>query len=232
MIGYHFTGDALRDGRPIPPVGEWLVHAGSVVPCESGLHASEHPFDALQYAPGCLLHHVELEGDIVPHGDPVNKYVGRRRKILATIDATAMLQEFARWCAAQVLHLWDAPQVVRDYLTAGDETLRVAAWLAAQKVAQVVGRAAARYAVWDAARDAAEDAAGVAARVAERDAAGYTAEVAARVAARIAARIAAEDTAWNVTWNAAGDAAQDAQRRKFAEMVEAAFKLAEGGSND
>ena len=210
MIGYHFTGDALRDGRPIPPVGEWLVHAGSVVPCESGLHASEHTFDALQYAPGCLLHHVELEGDIVPHGDPVNKYVGRRRKILATIDATAMLQEFARWCAAQVLHLWDAPQVVRDYLTAGDETLRVAARYAAQKAAQA--RAAAG--------DAAGDAAGAAARAAAEDAA----EAAAEAAAWVAARAAAEDAARAV--------AQDAQRRKFAEMVEAAFKLAEGGSND
>ena len=214
MIGYHFTGDALRDGRPIPPVGEWLVHAGSVVPCESGFHASEYPFDALQYAPGCLLHHVELEGEIVPHSDPVNKYVGRRRKILATIDATKLLRGFACWCAAQVLHLWDAPQVVRDYLATGDETLRVAAWLAAQKVAQ------ARVAE----RAAAGDAAGVAARIAAGVAAWDAAGAAARAAAEAAAWHAAEAAAWHA-WHTAWDAARDAQRQKFAELVEAAFKL-------
>ena len=49
---YHFVGDELRDGRPVPPVGEWLVHDGPVKMCESGLHASRHPFDALMYAPG------------------------------------------------------------------------------------------------------------------------------------------------------------------------------------
>ena len=149
MDGYHFTGKTLRDGRPIPPIGEWLEHDGPLVPCKSGLHASAHPFDALKYAPGNMLHRVELEGDLVLHGDPPDKCVGRRRKIIATIDATSLLREYARWCASQVLYLWDAPQVVRDYLATGDESLR----------------AAARDAAWaaaGAARDAARDAAGAA----------------------------------------------------------------------
>ncbi len=48
---YHFVGDTLRDGRPIPADGEWLVHDGPVTICEAGLHASRHVFDALEYAP-------------------------------------------------------------------------------------------------------------------------------------------------------------------------------------
>lgn len=61
MIAFHFTGPALRDGRPIPAIGEWLVHDGPVAICNSGLHASRHPRDALEYAPGPLLHKVEYE---------------------------------------------------------------------------------------------------------------------------------------------------------------------------
>ena len=135
MLAYHFTDDTLRDGRPIPPVGEWLEHDGKIVPCESGLHASEHPLDALNYAPGCTLHRVELEGDLMPHGEPVDKWVGRRRKIVATVDATALIKHFSRWCAFQVIHLWDAPEVVREYLETGREDIRAAAWDAAQAAA-------------------------------------------------------------------------------------------------
>ena len=35
---WHFTGAALRDGRPIPADGEVLHHDGPLVMCESGLH--------------------------------------------------------------------------------------------------------------------------------------------------------------------------------------------------
>lgn len=53
MKAYHFNnGHNLRDGRPLPELGEWLEHTGSLEPCESGLHASEHPLDALNYASG------------------------------------------------------------------------------------------------------------------------------------------------------------------------------------
>ena len=131
MKAYWFSSDTLRDGRPIPPPGEWLEHDGPIIPCESGLHASEHPFDAMAYAPGNMLHMVELEGDLISHGNPVDKWVGRRRKIVATIDATDLLREFARWCALQVIDMWNAPQVVREYLETGDESKRDAARAAA-----------------------------------------------------------------------------------------------------
>lgn len=143
MFGYHFTGDTLRDGRPIPPIGEWLEHDAEVVPCRSGLHASEQAFDAMTYAPGTMLHYVELDGDLVPHGDPIDKYVGRRRRIIASINATSLLREFARWCAMQVIDKWEAPACVRRYLETGDESLRDAAWAAAD-AARDASRAAQR----------------------------------------------------------------------------------------
>lgn len=35
MIAYHFVGDTLRDGRPVPPDGEWLRHIGPIHMCEA-----------------------------------------------------------------------------------------------------------------------------------------------------------------------------------------------------
>ena len=146
-LAYHFVGDTLRDGTPIPPDGEWLTHDGECVICESGLHASKHPFDALQYAPGATLCLVECEGIVTEQED---KFVCRRRKIVTRFDATDTLWAMSRWAALQVIHLWDSPPVVREYLETGKEDLRAAAWDAAWDAA----RAAARAAAGDAARDA------------------------------------------------------------------------------
>ena len=142
---YHFTGNTLRDGSPIPPDGQWLVYDKPIVICETGLHWSRHPMDALQYAPGPNLCLVEVNRIVTEQTD---KGVSHERKIGARFDATDLLWDMARWSSLQVIHLWDAPQVVRDYLTTGDESLR----------------AAARAAAWDAARDAARDAAWAAQR--------------------------------------------------------------------
>ena len=238
MIGYHFTEKCLRDGRPIPPVGEWLAHEGPVVPCVSGLHASEEPFDALHYAPGPFLHKVELEGDLVPQGNPPDKWCGRRRRILASIDATAVLWEFARDRARSVLHLWKSPvpDVVRRYLETGDESLRSAAEAAACAAARAAARAddeAAEDAAWAAARagaHAAWDAAGAAAWAAAhaawaaaRDAAGVAAWAAAWAAARAAAR-ADDEAAGAAAWAAAGQTFRAMVERAFAEAAEAAAK--------
>ena len=155
-IAYHFVADTMRDGRPIPADGEWLEHDGGIAICQSGLHASWHPFDALQFAPGNTLCLVEVEGVEAEQSD---KLVCRRRRIVARIDAEPILREFARWSALQVIDLWDAPEVVRQYLTTGDESLRdaagAAAWDAAGAAAWAAARAAARDAAWAAARDAA-----------------------------------------------------------------------------
>jgi len=168
---YHFTTDTLRDGTPIPPTGEWLEHSGPIIPCKAGLHASEHPFDALTYAPGPRLHRVELRGDIQTHGDPADKLVARSRRIVSSIDATDILRGFARWNARQCIDKWDAPQVVRDYLETGDPNLRPAAEFAARSAAWSAAWSAARSAAWSAARSAARSTAESAARSAAESAA-------------------------------------------------------------
>jgi hypothetical protein len=106
--GYHFTnGNKLRDGREVPPVGEWLVHKGIVRMCRSGLHASEHPIDALHYAPGPTLHLVELSGTIKRSNFDEDKLVASHRRVLATIDATSIINEaLAYWRFST--ELWSA----------------------------------------------------------------------------------------------------------------------------
>ena len=151
VTAYHFVNDTLRDGRPIPADGEWLVHDGPVVICESGLHASRRPWHALDYAPGNTLCLVECEDVREEQGD---KLVCARRRIVKRIDAEPLLRAFARDEARRVLHLWDAPDVVRKYLETGDEAIRAAARDAAWAAAWAAAREAAR----EAARDAASNA--------------------------------------------------------------------------
>ena len=200
VTAYHFVGATLRDGRPIPPDGEWLEHDGKVEMCNSGLHASRHPLDTLQFAPGSTLCLVECEDIVTEHDD---KLVCRRRRIVARIDATDLLWRAAREYAQAVLHLWDAPQVVKDFLASGDESLSAAASAAARAAASAAASAAARGAALAAASAAAWDA--------------------ARDAARDAAWDAARDAAWAAARDAAWAAARDAQRTIFQRLVDEAF---------
>jgi pyruvate/2-oxoglutarate dehydrogenase complex dihydrolipoamide acyltransferase (E2) component len=205
MKAWHFVSDTLRDGRPVPADGEVLVHEGPLKLCASGLHASKNILDALQYAPGSIICRVEVGGEII-HGN--DKLVCSERTILWRASGEQVLRKFARMCALDVMHLWDAPDIVVQYLKTGDESIRAAALDAVWDAA----RAAARDAAWAeaAARDAARDAAWT--EAAARDAA--RAEAAARAAARDAARAAADarDAARDAAWAeaAARDAARDA----------------------
>ena len=175
MKAWHFVGDRLRDGRPIPPDGVTLVHDGPVVPCKSGLHASYQPFDALQYVTGATLCLVECDGTIVEHGDPIDKITCSERTIIVRMDATPLLRWYACQQALKTVHLWDPPQVVLDYLMTGDERIRRAAWTATHDVAWTAARNVAWTAThdvaWTAARNAAWTAAHAAALVAAKDAA-------------------------------------------------------------
>ena len=157
---WHFVGDTLRDGSPVPADGVRLVHTRDVIPCASGLHASEHPFDALQYAPGPVLCLVECGGIIKEHGSPVvDKLACSERTIIARMDATPLLRWFARMQALSVARLLgDAPaDVVLDWLMTGDEAIRASArarasaWDSAWDSARASARASAR----DSARDSA-----------------------------------------------------------------------------
>ena len=169
---YHFVGDKLRDGSPVPPDGEWLIHSGPLKMCESGLHASLDPFDALAYAPGPILCMVKVGGTIIQGDD---KLVASERMIVARRDFEPQLREFACWCALSVVHLWNPPEIVTRYLTTRDPSLREASLKAAKDAARAAARAAAQAAAWaaawaarDAAREAAVWAAGAAARQTQR----------------------------------------------------------------
>ena len=149
--------------------------------CESGLHASVRLIDALQYATSDVVWRVQLGGTIV-HGN--DKCAATERKYIHRIDIEAELFQFSRWSALQVIHLWDAPAVVREFLETGNDALRAAAWDAARDAARAGARAAARDAAWDAAWAAAWAAAG--------GAAGDAAWAAARDAAWAAQNIELE----------------------------------------
>ena len=154
MKAWHFVNETLRDGRPLPPDGEWLVHDGELIMCGSGLHASVRLIDALKYAPGSTICRVEVDGQIIKDDD---KLVATRRKTLWRIDGEQVMSAFARWCALEVIHLWDAPDVVMEYLITGNEDIRDAAWAAARAAASAAARDAARDAAWAAAWAAARD---------------------------------------------------------------------------
>ena len=160
ILAWHFVGATLRNGDPVPPDGEWLEYGGKLEMCERGLHASRRLIDALQYSPGSTICRVRCDGEIVEGND---KLVCSRRKIVWRLDGEVLLRDFARWCARSVLHLWDAPLVVVQYLESGDEPLRAAArdaaWAAARAAAWAAAAPAAWAAAWDAAWDAARDAA-------------------------------------------------------------------------
>ena len=127
---WHFTGKTLRDGRPLPKDGEWLKHEGEIVICETGLHASRRVIDALQYAPGSTICRVSCRKIEDEHKN--DKLVCRERRIDWRIEnADDVLRAFARKAALSVIHLWDAPPIVRQYLETGDESIRDAARAAA-----------------------------------------------------------------------------------------------------
>lgn len=123
ILAYHFFRDTLRDGTPVPADGEALEvpDPERLELCRYGLHASRCPLDALHYAPGPNLARVALSGAIEEGCD---KLCAQRRVIIQRIDATELLRQFARECALNVIHLWDAPDVVREYLETGDEAAR------------------------------------------------------------------------------------------------------------
>lgn len=162
-LAWHFVGETLRDGSPIPKDGVWLEHKGPLVLCKSGLHWSRQPFDALTYAPGETLCLDQVGGKIIENaGD--DKGISSRRKIVVRMDATELLRYFARHQALSVVHLWekDPADCVLDYLM-GDDAARDAAYAAsaaASGAAYATSEAsyaasAAAYAASDPARDAA-----------------------------------------------------------------------------
>lgn len=219
---YHFVGEKLRDGSPVPANGVTLKHDGPIKMCASGFHASREAFDALTYAPGNTLCRVHCCG---PFMDGNDKLVCTERTIVSRINAEKLLRDFARACALDVIHLWDAPDVVRDYLSTGREEIRDAAWNAAWAAAGTGAVDAAAAAAVDAAGDAAWDAAWATAQNAAKAAAVDAAAAWARAAAWVAAgaRHGARPGAGAGAGAAAWAAVRASQRKRFKAMVDEAF---------
>lgn len=198
LAWYFSTGARLLrydDGRPIT-LGVTHTHDREPVLCDLGLHASVRALDALVYAPGPILWRVECGGTLV-HGE--DKLVCTERTYIAGgVDASSMLHAFARWCALDVAHLWDCPDVVARYLVTGDESLRAAARHATWTVTSADSAATAKAAAWAAVRDAAE--------------------IPPREAALTAARRGLQRAAHR--GKRAWDAARDAQSTQFKKMCE------------
>ena len=84
ILAWHFTnGMKLRDGQPLV-VGKLYKHAGKLVMCESGYHASKDIRDALSYAPGFTVSRVECSGEVI---EDTYKLVCTQRKALWSFDA-------------------------------------------------------------------------------------------------------------------------------------------------
>ena len=151
MKAWYFSGTDCRlrygDGRVIE-AGETHIVECKPILCEQGLHGSVKPLDALSFAPGPMVWRVELSGDL-DIGD--DKVAATSRKYLWGYDATDVLCKFARLCALDVIHLWDAPEVVVRYLKTGDEPLRAAALEATLEAAGGAAWSAARKKAWAAA---------------------------------------------------------------------------------
>lgn len=179
---WHFTASdkilRYHDGREVV-VGETLKVTEPIELCKHGLHASKRLIDALKYAPGPYVWFIKLSGTVI-HGE--DKSVATERTAVWGFNATDVLRKFSRMVALKSIeNHWDEnvfgtfPDVVKKWLTSGDESLRRAAEGAAWRAAES--------AAWSAARSAAESAAESAAWSAAGRAAGRAARSAARSAA-------------------------------------------------
>jgi hypothetical protein len=207
--------------------GRWLVHRGELQMCASGLHASKRIIDAFDYAPGPIICRVEIGGKIIVGND---KFVAERRKVLWSLNTKDILWEFARRCALDVIHLWDAPPIVIRYLKTGNESLRNAAKNATRDATWNAAWNAAKNATWDAAWNAAKNAAWNVAWNAAKNATWNAAKNATWDATWNAANTAARNTANAVAWDAATTitrylrttawkAARDKQNNRLTQMI-------------
>ena len=171
-LGWHFlpeNGRLQHDRKALVRVGVTYRVKGPLSLCSRGMHFSVRAIDALKYAPGPICCRVSVSGLI--HMD-TDKGCAEQRKVLAMVDATPILGEWACWCAEQALlgerkagrepdaRSWAALDVKRRWLrgAASDSEIDAAsdaAWAAASDAAS----AAARDAAWAAASYAASYAA-------------------------------------------------------------------------
>ena len=112
--------DYLLDGTEAPADNTPLEFSGKPFLCRQGLHASLSPYDAMTFDKGTTLCYVKCEGEII-HSKAGGKLVCTKRTILARMDAKELLAYSSRMFALSVVHLWNAPDVVYDWLMTGEE---------------------------------------------------------------------------------------------------------------
>lgn len=155
MFGYHFVGETLSDGRPIPPDGEWIIN-GEAVQIDNRNVYSRLPSELLSScSPGPTICLIEIDGT--------------RLRIIKRIDATQLLSRFGADLALSVRNFWKMPSIVKQYLNTLDESIRLEARDAATKVADAAYRTAhgdVEHAAAKAAQAAARDASWVEVRAA------------------------------------------------------------------
>ena len=205
MILYRFGQEDGKSSfnprmKPWVTIGETRTMKGQITPCLRGFHGSPSLWDALQYGKGPIAEMVELSGDLQPHGTPVDKWVGRKRTLLARVDVSRELRLFAADCAEHVLPLFetkypndDRPRLAiraARILAEGDANAAAAAKDAnaasAAAAASYVAASAASYASFNAAANAAAAGSYV----------GYAAANAAAAASSTAAANAAAAADW------------------------------------
>lgn len=195
MKGWYFSDESKRlsyaDVREIA-IGVTHEVKGDLKMCEHGLHFSQRLLDALRYAPGPVIWEVKPGGNLIVGDD---KCCARSRTYLrGGIDISDVLWAFSRRQALSVAHLWDMPDVVRQYLETGDEGLRT------------VAACAAVHAITDAADRAAADAAAYATNPAAHAAyATHAALAAANAAVHAITYAATRAAAYAATYAAAND---------------------------
>ena len=192
-LAWHFTsGYELRDGKKLI-AGKTYVYSGKPVMRRSGYHASEKIIDALTYAPGSILSHVEC-WNITDKDDDI--FVCKKRKILWILDTEPILHEFACRCAEHAM---------RKYGNGDNRSLAAIAakrkWLRDEITDKEL------LTVWNAAGAACSSASATAAKAAAK--AGAAARAAAGARAAADARDATATAAW----------VRDAENRLLTAMV-------------
>ena len=140
---WHFAGETLWDGSPLPKRGDVLSLAAGERPilCKQGYHGNVHVIDALGYARGCNVCRRCLTGTIISDQDKACS--DKAVQETDYVNVQAMLVEFARWCAERAKqHAATAAEAARR----ADNCDRVAYWAAYAAVVAANTAKAARWA--------------------------------------------------------------------------------------
>jgi hypothetical protein len=124
--------------------GKWIIHKGKLQPCNSGLHASNLLFDAIQFVTPGIICKVEYGGNIVEEKD---KFVCNKMRVIETYRFTKRnAVEFSIFCARLCLENFEkqypddkrprlAIEAAEDWLKKPSQKNRSAAMSAARSAA-------------------------------------------------------------------------------------------------